>query len=119
MVAGIWNIRGVGKKGVSSCLNDIIADNKLDFNGLQETMKKDYKQSFFRKIDPGNNFFWKWVPSVGTLCGVRNGYLEVQSIKIGDHAILLNMWDVKKKFRWSFIFVYGPAHEELKSNFFG
>jgi hypothetical protein len=47
MVAGIWNIRGVGKKGVSSCLNDIIADYKLDFIGLQETMKKDYKQSFF------------------------------------------------------------------------
>jgi hypothetical protein len=42
MIAGIWNIRGVGKKGVSSRLNDIIVDNKMDFIGLQETMKKEY-----------------------------------------------------------------------------
>jgi hypothetical protein len=119
MLIGFWNCRTVGKKVMTTYLNDAICNLDLDVIALQEIVEEKYDDNFFRKIDPGNNFFWKWVPSVGTLCGVRNGYLEVQSIKIGDHAILLNMWDVKKKFRWSFIFVYGPAHEELKSNFFG
>jgi exonuclease III len=121
MVAGIWNIRGVGKKGVSSCLNDIIADNKLDFNGLQETMKKDYKQSFFRKIDPGNNFFWKWIPSIGKsggiLCGVRYEVLEVQTVKLGEFMILMFLWDKIKKCRWAAIVVYGPAHDNKKDEF--
>jgi hypothetical protein len=54
----------------------MIADYSLDFVGIQETMKQDYNFSFFRKLDPGTTFFWKWVPSVGKsggiLCGVRN-----------------------------------------------
>jgi hypothetical protein len=34
-----------------------MVDNKLDFIGLQETMKKEYKPSFFRRIDPGKKKF--------------------------------------------------------------
>jgi hypothetical protein len=118
MLVGFWNIRGAGKKGFSSCLTDFIADNKLDLIGLQETMKKDYKQSFFRNIDPGNNFFWKWIPSVGKsgviLCGVRYDVLEVQSMKLGNSIILLNLWDKIKKCRWAVIVVYGPAHTKTE-----
>jgi exonuclease III len=121
MLVGFWNIRGAGKKDFSSCLTDFIADNKLDFIGLQETLKKDYKQSFFRNIDPGNNFFWKWIPSVdksgGILCGVRYDVLEVQSVKLGNSMILLNLWDKIKKCRWYVIVVYGPAHENRKEDF--
>jgi hypothetical protein len=57
MIASIWNIWGAGKKGFSSCLMDFMVDNKLDFIGLQETMKKEYKPSFFRRIDPGKKKF--------------------------------------------------------------
>jgi hypothetical protein len=47
MKVAFWNLRGAGKKGMSVCLNDLIVDYALDFIGLQETMKRDYKQSFF------------------------------------------------------------------------
>jgi hypothetical protein len=60
-------------------------------------MKEKYDDSFLRKIDPDRDFFWKWVPSVGRsggiICGVKNCSLEVQSVKIGAHMILMNLWD--------------------------
>jgi hypothetical protein len=90
----------------------------MDFIGLQETMKREYKQSFFRKIDPGNNSFWKWIPSVdksgGILCGVRYEVLEVQAVKIGEFMILMFLWDKIKKCRWAAILVYGHAHDNKK-----
>jgi hypothetical protein len=99
----MWNIRGAGKRGVSSCLTDIIVDNKMDFIGLQETTKREYNQSFFRKIDPCNNFFGKWIllvgKSDGILCGVRCEVLEVQAVKLGEFMILMFLWNKIKKMR--------------------
>jgi hypothetical protein len=73
----------VGKKGAK----DLMYDYCLDFIGLQETIKKDYDRSFFRKLDPGDSYFWKWVPSVGRsggiLCGIKNESLEVSVFKAG------------------------------------
>lgn len=121
MLAGIWNLRGAGKKGISTCLTDIMSQYGLDIIALQETMKKSYDAKFFRRIDPYNNFFWKWIPSAGKsggiLCGVKYETLEVQTVKLGEFMILLNLWDNKKKCRWAFICVYGPAHEDKKSDF--
>jgi hypothetical protein len=34
------NCRGVGKKGFSFCLRDLIFEHHFDFIGLQEIMKK-------------------------------------------------------------------------------
>uniref|UniRef100_A0A453GN59 Endonuclease/exonuclease/phosphatase domain-containing protein n=1 Tax=Aegilops tauschii subsp. strangulata TaxID=200361 RepID=A0A453GN59_AEGTS len=77
----IWNYRGVGKKGMATCLSDLISDYSLDFLGLQETMKKDFFPKCLRRIDPFNLFKWNWVPSEGKsggiLCGVRQDTLEV------------------------------------------
>jgi exonuclease III len=121
MKIAFWNLRGAGKKGMSVCLNDLIVDYALDFIGLQETMKKDYKQSFFRNIDPNGCFFWKWIPSVGKsggfLCGARCDTLEVQTVKLGSFMILMNLWDKKKMCRWAIIVVYGPTHDEFKPAF--
>ena len=118
MNCAFWNSRGVGKKGISACLTDIIKDYEVDFIGLQETMKQKYSPAYFRKIDPLNAFFWKWIPSVGKsggiLCGARYDSLGVQTVKLGKHMVLMNLWDNKKKCRWSDITVYGPAHEDLK-----
>jgi hypothetical protein len=47
MKGGIWNIRSVGKKGVVSCVKDLLCDYALDFTGLQETIKNDYDMNFF------------------------------------------------------------------------
>ena len=121
MDCAFWNLRGAGKKGVSACLTDIIKDFEVDFIGLQETMKQKYSPAFFRKIDPGNVFFWKWIPSVGKsggiLCGARYDTLGVQTVQVGEYMILMNLWDIKKKCRWSIITVYGPAHENMKASF--
>ena len=121
MNCAFWNLRGAGKKGISTCITDIISDFNVDFIGLQETMKQRYTPAFFRRIDPNNLFFWKWIPSVGKsggiLCGARYDSLGVQNVKMGDHMILMNLWDNKKKCRWSVITVYGPAHENMKSAF--
>jgi hypothetical protein len=38
MTGGIWNIRGVGKKGDASCVKDLMYDYALDFIELQENI---------------------------------------------------------------------------------
>ena len=47
MIDLFWNCRGVSKKGMSVIVKDILADNVVDFVGLQETMKKTYSDAFF------------------------------------------------------------------------
>ena len=101
MNGAFWNLRGIRKKGVAACLTDIIKTYKLDFIGLQETMKQDFNESFLRKFDPDMSFFWKWVPSYGKsggiLCGVRQETLEVSAVKTGKYLLQFNLWDKKKK----------------------
>uniref|UniRef100_A0A453D9N2 Endonuclease/exonuclease/phosphatase domain-containing protein n=1 Tax=Aegilops tauschii subsp. strangulata TaxID=200361 RepID=A0A453D9N2_AEGTS len=80
----IWNCRGVGKRGMATCLSDLTSDHSLDFLGLQETMKRDFTPKCLGRIDPFDLFRWNWVPSVpsegksgGILCGVRQDTLEL------------------------------------------
>jgi hypothetical protein len=55
--------------------------------GCKKLSKKIMIEVFFRKLDPGDSYFWKWVPSVGRsggiLCGVKNESLEVSVFKAG------------------------------------
>jgi hypothetical protein len=46
MKGAFWNCRSVGKKGIVACIKDMMHDYFLDFIGIQETMKKEYKMSF-------------------------------------------------------------------------
>uniref|UniRef100_A0A453DF18 Endonuclease/exonuclease/phosphatase domain-containing protein n=1 Tax=Aegilops tauschii subsp. strangulata TaxID=200361 RepID=A0A453DF18_AEGTS len=79
----IWNCRGVGKRGMATCLSDIISDHSIDFLGLQETLKRDFSPKLIRKFDPFGIFHWEWVPAVGRsggiLCGIRINNLELLS----------------------------------------
>ena len=58
-------------------------------------MKKEYSASFFRKLDPGNLFFWKWIPSIGKaggiLCGVRQETLGLQGFKLGKYILRMDL----------------------------
>jgi hypothetical protein len=54
MIGASLNCRGVGKKGMSTFLQEFIREQSLNFIGLQETIKKDYSQAFFRSTDPLN-----------------------------------------------------------------
>ena len=40
MIGIILNCRGVSKKGMATCLKNLFLSQKVDFVGLQETMKK-------------------------------------------------------------------------------
>jgi hypothetical protein len=41
---GVWNIRSLNKVGRLKCLTDFINQSKLDFVGIQETMKSLYRK---------------------------------------------------------------------------
>jgi hypothetical protein len=117
----IWNCRGVEKRGMAFCLTELIRDHALDFICLQETMKMNYNAKFFRKIDLGGIFFWKWIPFIGKsggiLCGVRQDSFGVLGHKIGEYILRLDFWDNKKNCKWSLLTIYGPAHDEFKNCF--
>ena len=85
MIGLFWNCRGVGKKGMATCLSDLIREYCLDFIGIQETMKKDFSSKFSRKIDPGECFCWIWIPSVGKsggiLCGTKNDTFDIRILQ--------------------------------------
>jgi hypothetical protein len=54
------------------------------------TKKRDYNDNFFRKLDHMNAYFLKWIPHG------KNDVLEVQTVKIGEFMMMLNLWDTKK-----------------------
>ena len=116
-----WNCRGAGKKRMSTCLSDLIKDYSLDFLALQETMKKNFHKSYFRKIDPCDLFDWCWVPSIGKsggiLCGVKKEKYEVVSWKVGKFILQATMHDVERDMIWALVVVYGAAQDELKEDF--
>jgi len=96
MIGIIWNCRGLSKKGMSTCIEDLILDHQADFIGLQETTKKNYSENFFRKVDPLKSFVWHWLPakgrSGGLLCGVKTERFEVR-----EFSIVANVIDKKLK----------------------
>ena len=95
-----WNCRGAGKRGMITCFSDLIKDQSLDFLCLQETMKRRFSPSFFRKIDPYGTLDWNWIPSIGKagglLCGVKRENLEVVSWSLGKFILQVTIFNVKK-----------------------
>jgi hypothetical protein len=80
------NCRGVGKKGFSFCLRDLIYEFDFEFTGLQETMKILIDISILRKFDVDSAYNWLWSPSVrcsrGILCGIKSSKFNVSSILV-------------------------------------
>ena len=91
MIGLFWNCRWVSKKGMSVIVKDILADNVVDFVGLQETMKKTYSDAFFRKIDTSKKYAWHWIPSEGKsggiLCGVNLEKFDVIHFSEGNFSL--------------------------------
>jgi len=121
MIGIIWNCRGVAKKGLSSYIKELIWDHKVDFIGIQETMKKSYSDKFFRKIDNAKEFSWYWTPSNGRsggmLSGIKKDRFIVESFENGDYMLVANVLDKNLNKRWSLVNVYGPTHDESRDNF--
>jgi exonuclease III len=121
MIGASLNCRGVGKKGMSVFLQDLLKDQLLDFIGLQETIKKDYSHAFFRKIDPGNLLCWKWVASVGRAGGILGGFrlsrFDVCDTVVNRFFIKVTLMDLKIQKKSCLVIVYGAAQEEDKEDF--
>jgi hypothetical protein len=93
------NCRGVGKKGFSFCLRDLIYEHQFDFIGLQETMKRKVDSSVWRKFDLDNSYNWLWSPSVGRsggiLCGIKSSRFNVISFSVGRFFVKARVCDLK------------------------
>jgi hypothetical protein len=115
------NCRSVGKKGMSVFLTEFIREQQLDFIRLQETIKKDYSQALFRKIDPVNQFSWRWIPSVGRAGGILGGFnkikFDILDTVLGRFYIKVTLQDLKIQKKGDLVFVYGAAQEEYKEAF--
>jgi hypothetical protein len=103
----------VAKKGLSTFIKELVWVHKADFIGIQETMKKNYSENFFRKLDNNKEFSWFWTPSNGKsggmLSGIRKDRFEVENFENDDFMIVANVFDRSLKKSWSLTNVYGPA----------
>jgi hypothetical protein len=121
MIGAILNCRGVGKKGMSTYLVDFLKQQAVDFIGLQETIKKDYSEAFFRRIDPLHQFTWNWLPSVGRaggiLGGLRKSRFDCCNVSMGNFFVKMVVMDIKMQIKWAMVIVYGAAQEENKEDF--
>jgi exonuclease III len=115
MLGVIWNCRGINKKGMTTCVKEFLLSRKADFVGLQETMKK-YTDKVFRQIDPGKDFEWQWIPSVGksggVLCGVRIERFEVRKFVVRVFSLTAQVRNKKINKELTIATMYGPAHED-------
>jgi hypothetical protein len=121
MIGATLNCRGVGKRGMSVFLSDLLREQEIDFVGLQETIKKDYSTSFFRRFDPYSLFEWRWLPSVGRSGGILGGFrssrFDVCDTTMGKFHIKVNLLDLKLQLKWNLVIVYGAAQLEDKEDF--
>lgn len=117
----IWNCRGVSKKGMSSFVKDFLISQQIDFIGLQETIRKNYTDKFFRKIDHGKVYAWNWIPasghSRGILCGINMDKFDIISVETGTFSIAATVLYKKLNKKLKLVTVYGPAHDDKKDLF--
>ena len=120
MIGLIWNCRGVSKKGMSTLIKELLYDYHVDFVGLQETIKKNYSDKFFRQIDPGMAFYWHWLPATGRsggmLCGVKKDRFEVLKFEQGQFSVVANVLDKKLKRIWCLLLFMGQHMMIRKKN---
>ena len=114
MIGASINCRGVAKKGMCLFLANLIKDQMLDFIGLQETIKKDYSPAFFRKIDPLNQFVWKWSPSRGMAGGILGGFriarFDIVDIVIDRFFVKVVLFGLKIQKKWCMVIcIWGCA----------
>lgn len=60
-----WSCRGIKKKGVPSFLKNLILKHKFHIIGMQDTMWANIDDKTLKKIDPNQDYLWKWIPSRG------------------------------------------------------
>jgi endonuclease/exonuclease/phosphatase family metal-dependent hydrolase len=117
----IWNCRGVSKKGMATKVKNLYSEIKADFIGLQETMRKNFSDKFFRLIDPFKIYAWHWLPSTGKsggiLCGIKKESFDIIKVEEKEFAIVAEVQDKILRKNVKLVMVYGPAHDDKKNIF--
>ena len=94
-----WNVRDIGPDIKRSFIRDIIVSKKLDFVGIQETIKNDFSRNGLRNLCGGRNFQWSWNPtrgmSGGILVGINKDTFEVINVEKGVYFIRTLLHDKK------------------------
>lgn len=64
-----WNMRGFGGDIKKRYLRELVMDMKVDFLGLQETMRDQFPRNELQGICAGRDFHWHHIPSRGEIWG--------------------------------------------------
>jgi hypothetical protein len=119
----IYNIRGFGQQGRRTQLRNYAKSCRLDFIGLQETIKQDFTSLELRSLEYGGQFVWNWLPaeghSGGMLLGFRDDSFEVGSWKKGTFFLSATVLQRSTNFKWCFFLVYGPVDHSRTAEFLG
>jgi exonuclease III len=119
----IYNIRGFGASGRRSQLKDYARRDRVDFLGLQETIKADFSAPELRSLEFGGQFNWNWLPangrSGGLLLGFRDECFKVGEWRKGSFFLSVLVLHRQRNLKWWCILVYGPADHSRTAEFLG
>lgn len=111
-------MRGIGADYKRNFIRDTIYNRKLDFVGIQETIKPDFTKNELHNLCGGRNFTWVWSQarrrSGGILVGINNDNLDVIHSETGIYFVRTHLYDKQKKFDCNLITVYGDAQTDGK-----
>jgi hypothetical protein len=118
-----YNIRGFGQQGCRTQLRDYSRSCRLDFIGLQETIKKDFTMVELRGLEWGGQFVWNWLPANGHSGGLLLGFwedtFEVVEWKKGDFFLSTSVLHRSSKYFWCFFLVSVLADHGRSNEFVG
>jgi exonuclease III len=121
MRAAGWNMRGFGRSGRRTQLQEFIKKERLDIIFLQETMRQDFIDQELRSLVSGDLFHWHRRAAVGRsggmLLGIRDDSFEVGAIDQGPFFLSAALFHRETKFKFEFIGVYGPADHSRSLQF--
>ena len=108
-----WNVRGIGKDNKKNFIKECIINRKLDFIGIQETIKDSFSKNELHNLCGGRNIEWRWSQprgrSGGILVGINCDNFEINNVESGIYFIWVLIYDKKNKFEWNHIVIYGDA----------
>lgn len=117
----MWNIRGMGQRSRIRQLKEMIAQWKPEIIGLQETIKRSFREWELEALAPGGGYKWGWIAasghSGGILMGVKEDILQVENWETGEFFVGVTLRHRTLNFRWDCITVYAPAQHEHSARF--
>lgn len=117
----IWNIRGMGRLARIRQLKELMAKEKPDIIGLQETIKKSFSERELEALAPGGGYKWGWIAasghSGGILLGAKEDILQIEDWETGTFYVGATIRDRLTNVRWDCLTVYGPAQHDRSEEF--